>query len=300
MNQEIIIEKSFIRYLENSKLSFKISEAQKCVEVIEQNNIISDENEDIYKDYQEELEKISNSDLRILIAELIYEWKEKKTKQVTFTYNKENILELTKLSKDKILFNPTLTAKEINRILKANSDVEVHNKDTFINPEPYHRLKNIDIRIKLNKDVYYDIRLLFEPFIRCSEEITIIDPFLPNNNALQNVKVILNHIANRKINLITHSGHNYVHKYGNKNPTLYESNWVNFQKFISELKGKNNQVQVSEFKNRKHQERYLITNDVKIILPGGMDFLDENGFPNIEDENFEIMELAFTRIDEES
>ena len=86
MKQNLVIDKSIVKFLANSELSFRITKAQKCVSIVEQNKIIIDQDGKIFREYQSELDGLGMTDKAMLIATIIFEWSQKnskKTKQNT-------------------------------------------------------------------------------------------------------------------------------------------------------------------------------------------------------------------------
>lgn len=283
MEQQIVISTEIVNYLSENLPAYRKNTALELIEIIEQNYVVSDKATHHFNKIIDEVDKIVDSAKKSEIFKIIQYWINNKNCFIDCnnTSMDDDIL-LTSYTNDRIYLNPIYTNKEKQKKTIKYSDIEIHNSESFIKPLCSDRLKNAPDILKLEKDVYYDIERIFQPYLKNAGILEIIDPFLPNPNALYNFKKIINLSGAKQIKVIIHSQHNYIEKYGNRNKEKAQEDYESLKKFLADLKKVGKKVQETEFKLRSHKERYIKTEKLKIKLPGGLDFLNKDGFAKIE------------------
>jgi len=300
MNQQLTLANDLVNYLSDSLPTFRENDAIKAVELIDQNFIVSDANVKHFNCIIDSIDNIQDQLKKNEIQKLFTYWIQEKKYLVDCEYQEDRAgeLDLALNSEDKIYFNPNIDNKTVKKYLKKIGDVESHNIQSFLNPEPYHRLKHLPSLISLEMGVYYDLFKLFNPFLRDSKNIRIEDPYLPNNTASYNVLKIIENLRHQNITLVFLTRSKYaehpVNDKRNKKESVYD-------KFIEKLKALNNdgyQINFSNhFRKKIHRERYLFTEEIQIRFPGGLDFLGNDGYLR-NDTNSDISEKKEIRIEE--
>jgi len=167
--------------------------------------------------------------------------------------------------------------------------LEPHNLKSFVNPHTNHRLKHIPCVVELKKDRKISISNLLEPILRTAIEIEVIDPYLPNTDALCNLKSIIDSLSfDCKITLKFLKRDLYV-----SNNKQREKQFNELSDYIKELRVQKVDVKTDYKISKKHSERWLITQKYRVYLPGGLDCIKKNGYPNLESEN----DVSYLRIE---
>lgn len=282
MNQEITYSSSLINYLNSDYSALEITDQKKVWELIKQNYLVCDKELKILEEFGAQVMKLPNSnikqELQNFVDGLINNKANKRRTYELKKYCELFDINLTISSTDKIYFNPTFNLSEIKNISKKYSEVETHNTPTFLNPDPIQRLKHIPTIIPLKKGEVYDLIKIISPFLRSSNDARIEDPYLPNYLASRNILKIIEHFPEVNFNLVfltkeLFSTHNEEVK-KKKKGKYYDS-------FVNELerlrKNGYNICYNEKFNDKRHRERYIFTDNVQIYIPGGFDFLKEDG-----------------------
>lgn len=286
MDQEITVSKNWIKLLFEDHLGVKkIDYAKKSVDMIEQNFFISDKNRYHISNLFTELESHPDGNRKELIAEILRYLSVEKIKPIDIQHfeNTSNEILLAENSEDKIYFDPYLTEKEIKKLSKKHLNIEIHNKNSLVKPFDYHRFRIVPDNIKFQKDVRFDLIGYLKPYLKYAKNIKIIDPFLANTKAFFNLKNLFEFInISCKIEIQIYSLNDYLNS--NKSKKMdYESNYALLIKKINELKKTGFNIEIIEFKTKKHKGRFIITDKVEIQIPGGLDCINQDGFPTIEE-----------------
>lgn len=309
MDQELTVSKNLVNYLYNNCSIFKKNNAGKCIDVLRQNYFVLDLSKEHWNNYKTEFNNLPNENAvamneleRFIFLEL---FKDRIKEYDLIKDESVNIeLELTKLSVDKILVDLDFTEKNIKQEQKSNPGIEFHNSHSLINPECYHRLKNVPANITLEKDKLYDWEVLLSPFLRSADSIEIKDPYLINPTAVENLKKIFKIInKNTKVKLLALKKDKYsktYHKATRKFISNPEKEEI-YNRYINEidiLKKNGYSILVNEYYDgkTKHRERYIYTDRFKIYIPGGLDCIDVDGNPNIDEQDKDGNEIRIDYI----
>jgi len=270
LNQEITINKSIINYFNNSLPVYgEVVPAQKIWQYLKENKLIIDKERKLLNELWEQIEqKIEDYKLKNSLKEYI-DYFSKGRLVIVELENFKDEVELCKKSNDRIFLDPVLSKKEINKKHKKFNDIEFHNEKSFISPKVYQRIKHSEMTLLFDKDENYEIEKIFEPYLRNTEFLKIIDPFLPNKGALNNLKKILDCYTGERI-LLKYYEKNLFKKY-KRNEKKAEKEFIEFENYIN--KNHKFKIQLDNFKKKQHHDRYIITDKVEIKLPGGLDFL---------------------------
>jgi len=295
MKQELTISPSLVDFLFNNPATRRgPNRSVKIINIIEQNKIAVDEKSLIWNEYISAVDRLSGND-KEEIGEIFSFWLLEGF--VNFTNSiTNNIYDIAEKTKDKILFELALSPKEINKLQKKHYEIEFHNYETAINPTLTHKLKNAPYKYTFEENVLYDFELIFEPYFRDSKFLKIIDPFIYNEKAVANFEKLISFSNFQQIDIVAHSHHNYVKKYSNGKIKEYQSNYDNFLTKVNSLKSSDVICKLDSFSSKKHFERYIYTENIKIKLPGGLDFIDQDGKVNISNDSNDIPELEITVI----
>lgn len=290
MDQELTISKSLVGYFYNNLPAYKINNAQKCLEIIEQNYFVSDTKGNHKKNIFDELNSLPEGDKRKTIFYLVDHIIQNRTRNFDSQYSgedSESEIQLSKITEDKLFLDLDLNIKEIKSKTKKYPEIEFLNHEILIKPETSHRFKNIPTIISLQKDVRFDLVEFLRPFLRNAKEITIVDPFLANKNAFSNLKNLFTlFIKNCNIKLNHYSEKDYLIYAGNNKDKKdkFIENYRNLNEEIESKKAMDFKIEIDEFTSRDHKERYILTEKFEIKIPGGLDCLDEYGFPSLKNE----------------
>lgn len=270
MNQGITISLNTINYLSQNLPTVKTNNAQKIIELFDENFLITDSKLEYAKILWERVENILNKELKEYLLDFI----KKSTKnnlnpKINLLFTIEEVMALKSI--DKIFLDPTLEKKEIKK-LQMKYPIEVHNAQSFVTPEIHHRLKHSKCTLVFESSEIYDFKHIFEPYIRNAKKIIIEDPYLPNHKAFHNLKLLLSVFEGSEIVIKTYSKHYYL-----KNKKGQEDNFTKLELFIKNLMRNKIKVKHLFYDQGKHKERYIYTDIVKIKVPGGLDFLDNDG-----------------------
>lgn len=280
MNQEITISRNTISYIADNLPAFEVNNAQLMIEKLKENYCVIDSKFEFAKLLWEETKKTENEELRKYLQRLLQKLFTEKKSLIQCTFEKEEIL--SQKSSDKIFLDPLLDSKSIKKIEKKYS-LETHNDSSFINPSPYQKLKHSNCKLVLERSVIYDFKRIFEPYLRKTKTLIIEDPFLPNPKAFNNLKQLIELFNGNDIKVKLHSEHNYL-KYNPEN----KENYSKLQTYLNTLELNGLKVSIINFEKRKHYERFIFTDSVRIKLPGGLDFLDQDGKINSNESTVEI------------
>lgn len=295
MNQEITLSRNFVRYwYENPpKRGEGISLISKIEEFLSQNYIVFDNKGWFLSIVKDELKNLNiNNENEYETCEIIIlSILTKRPIPDPIEINIENITELSMATRsgDKIYFDPISNPQEIKKLEKKHNDVEIYNLDSFLNPPIYKRLKHIPTRYRLEKDVRVNLSIIIIPFIKGSSKLYIYDPYIYNNNSKYQLEQLFEIFDNQimiEINALN------KHKYCK---IKSEDNYKNFINFIEQKKQQGFKITLNDGLPSKHKERYLLTDQYQIYLPGGLDFLDENNYPVLDNDS-EIKEIRIDKI----
>lgn len=289
MDQEITVSKNIVSYLFNNLPAYKANNAQKCIDIIEQNYFVSDNQNNHLKKIYDEFESFPDDDKRRSIYYLLDHTIQNKLKNIEYSYTGEEDCEiqLSNESEDKIFLDVNLDLKGIKSKAKKFLNVEFLNSDLLIKPEITNRFRVIPSTYELQKEVRFDLLNFVKPLFRNATEIIIIDPFLANKNAFKNFKDLFS-VINKvcKIKLKIYSERDYLsYAYLKIKIDEFKSNYDVLLKEIKFQRGFGFKIELEEFEVKKHKERYILTDKFEIYIPGGLDCLDENGFPLLDSDN---------------
>lgn len=296
MNQGITVDSSLIKFLDENLPTYDYeNSALRCKKLLDQNHFVLDQNREIYKSYFIEIENISDPERRKYFADIIKEFLENRKIELVDFLNKgetKNSFEnLCSNSKDKILFDNnfdeldenTLRLKELSLQSKYGK-IEIHNSKTFLEPSAWQKLKHLPTIITLKENEKYDLRLIFEPFVRNTKEIIIEDPYIRNKDALNNLKYLFPIFKNCNVTIKT---------YGEKHhKNLKPEDKKLFDIFVASKKEK---LSLDYYKKAMHKERHIMTDTVAIYLPGGLDRFRE-GKPKMTKEDFGRFKIRIENI----
>jgi len=282
MDQEVTISPELIDYIYNNTPVYKRNEALDLIELIEQNYFTNDINDIQFSRYVEKLNNLKDEQKRNAIHDIIRMWRAKEPIPYKIEKDKFDEIELSQLSKDKIILNPNKTEKDLKKLQKNYNDVEFHNVNSFIHPKTYQRLKNLPTKIIFEKDVQYDLTIIIEPFFRHSKQLEIYDPYIYNPNAFRQLVKIIDISYDKKIELVALKRELYFKNDIKGDKKKY---YDKFYEFINAMINSGYSINIKEYKSGKHKERYILTDKYQIYLPGGLDILDENNYPFLDDES---------------
>ena len=291
MNQHLTISNTIVKYLDQSLPTIRKNAAQVVIDVIEQNYVVSDSTKKHFQDIISEIENIVDPGKKKSLQDIIVGWLDHRSKFVECDLSSiTTSIELSKKALDKIYFDPSLTQVDVGKLKKEHPSVEVHNENSFVKPQDIDKLKNCPDTIKLRDNIPYNIVVLFEPYLRGAKEIIFQDPFLPNNKAFHNFKLLVESVNTNNIVAIVHSKNNYVTQYGNKRKR--ETRIDTYDQFVEYIDQKN--IHLSEWKSADHKERYIITDKVEIYIPGGLDLFNKDGTIRISEPDKEIKKISIS------
>lgn len=291
MHQELTISKEIIKFLYDNAFYYKKDNiGQRCFETIEDNFIVCDDDKTYFKILFNEIDNLPEGDVKKTIQSIIDNWLY--SNKVKIYQSKENYvseLELCKISSDKIFLDPDKSNEYLIKKRDEIPSVEFHNKMTFIQPGINHRFKKVPIEYRFEKEIKYNLNVILEPFFRYAKEIIVIDPYLPNKKAIYNFYNLVSIFPkNSKIILRTYNEKDYIQKNLIK-AELYK----NYKEIITKIRNNGYDITEKELKHSRHIDRYICVDSIEISLPGGFDFLDENGFVKLESKS-EIKKISIT------
>lgn len=281
MDQELFISKEIIRYLNENLPAYKINDAMKAIDYIEQNYIICDKKKQYhFNNITDSIDSLENNPKKEEIKRIVDNWINTKRKFIDcdFDSSDESIYNLTLKTEDKIYFNPFLSPKEKDNLSIKYKDIEFHHIQSFINPQHYNRLKHIETKICLEKNCYYDLIKILTPFLKYAKNVEILDPYLFNDLASKNLLKIIDNFKEKTFNLI------FLHDDKNKDNIEYKKKYDNFIKKLKELVDDGYKVKFDEkIRKKRHFQRHIKTEKYHISIPGGLDFLNSEGYINTND-----------------
>jgi len=195
MNQGITLSGNIFKYLYEEIRSFG-----SICKVIEQNIILVDEKKKLPMEYVRVIDSLEDNKTKEDIKKIFDEWVNNHIRFINVNkYNYEKNKDFLDVvvcneSEDKILFEPferEYNEKKLKIKFKFGDKIEIHNANSFLSPEHYHRLKNIPTEINLKKGDKYDLAKILTPFLKEAEKIEFHDPYLINRTATENLKRIL-------------------------------------------------------------------------------------------------------------
>ncbi|MBZ0184471.1 MAG: hypothetical protein K8F60_18575 [Melioribacteraceae bacterium] len=277
MNQEITISPDLIGFIKsNFPIGLEVTKAQEIVKYVKENYVVADADFEIRRKMFEQISTIEDPYIKSNLLNLINHWYEHRFVKLDSKLN--TIEELSALSLDKILLDVNATNKKIDKDLIKYA-IETHNDQTFLSPKTFQKLKHSNCDLIFEKDIPYNIAEILRPFLRKPEYIEIRDPFLMNENALHNLKSMIEDSECNKYIFRILPKHIY-RKYRIDGDLRCEK----FEQYINSLKSKGLKIRVENYNESGHKERYIYTNQVRIKLPGGLDFLDREGKITTEDD----------------
>lgn len=281
MNQQLVISKEIVSFFTDKLPTFRRNDAIDVIEYIEQNLFVSDNRTVHFNSILDKIDELEPSVKRDEIKKIISYWIQEKKyfTECEYKMGNENEINLTWHTQDKIYFKPLLAENEITDYYEKQSELEIHNLNTFLNPQPMHRLKHIPTIIPLQEGVFYDIVKIINPFIRHAKYVQIEDQYLPNIRASYNLFKIVENFPDKRFKLIFLDKESFFeYKSGNKREEM-EKRYDLFIKQIHNLNKKGYKISYKDrYRIKKHRDRYIFTEEFQILIPGGFDFLDNKGF----------------------
>lgn len=277
MEQEITVSENLFDYLSNN-ITFEKNGASACIDVISDNSIVDDKYGSVFKNYEKFIGSLNDEKL-IQFFKKVFKYWLNNSKRLEVTSQSNKVIDLFKLcsfSKDKIYFNPELDSNQMIELSKNYTDIEFHNIKTIVRPRIEDRLKNVPLKIKLIQNQSLNLNHILEPFIRNTRSVTIYDPYITGKNNFYNFKNFCSILPEKTI----------IRIFTYKKETEEHFNSHRFFSFINDLKRKEYSVNVEYFKITKHIERYIVTDNYEIYLPGGFNCIDRNGFPVISEDQY--------------
>lgn len=294
MNQSITVKDNLFAFLreESKQMQLgRISNGDKLILLIEQNYISLDSNYEILSLFQNKV--------TFELEPLLHFWlKHGRFIREGFNFENDFVLFSSK-TKDKILLDSILN--EGNEIPIVNTDVEIHDLISFMAPKTHHRLKHLSFDEKattnlvLYKNIKYDLKNLLEPYLRFSKKIIIDDPFLYNPSAFHNFKMLISFLELSEITLKLYSKDCYIDIYGKNKKEKYSEYYDTFMNYINNIKNNGIHIKMELYNKTGHKDRYIVTDKIKIEVPGGLDFLNQSGKANI-DKMKESIEIKINRL----
>lgn len=300
MNQQLTLSQELVNYMAIHLPVFKENEASKAINYIDQNFIVSDLGLKHFNNIIDAIEMIQDQNKKIGIQNLFTYWIQEKKCLIDCEFPGDSCdeLKLALISEDKIYFNPVLNQAKRRKFSKEYNKLEMHDIKSFLNPEPYHRLKHLPTSIAFQKGIYYDLRKILNPFLKFSKTICIEDPYLPNLKASHNVLKVIENLKRANISLIFLNRSKYIDHHVDRERKKKEFFYDSFIEKLKLLITKGYQIKYnSHFKKKTHRERYIFTDEFQIYLPGGFDFLEIDGYLKNEIE-FDIDDKKEIRIEE--
>jgi hypothetical protein len=282
MNQGITVSENIISFLaDDSPSVFNISEPQKCYEYLKQNHFVFDIENELFKKYFIEIEKIKDIQKRNEFNEYIRKLNENSPEKYNCNIN-FNIIELCSKSKDKIYFDPK--GEEIKLNLNQLNEIEKHDLNSFLNPNYNIKLKHLPTIIECRKECKYNLSLIMEPFLRNAREIVIEDPYIRNENAIYNLESILIRVSSKsmiKVKTLEKELHDFKK---DKIRKKFEDILRKYKIDLLFFKTREIVKEGNMYLRSKHQERCIVTEKYEIYIPGGLDQF-YRGTPNIEEDD---------------
>jgi hypothetical protein len=290
MNQQLTLNKSIIKFFAENLPAYSVNDAIKIIDLIEQNRIISDFEKKYFIELDNEIDTISDLTKRFEIRKIFDNWINYRCSFINYSFDSENEgdVQLAFHSEDRIYFNPYLIEKQKSKLEIKYSGIEVHNKDSFLEPEYFQRLKHLPTAVRLNDGLPYDLAAIINPFIKEAKRIIVIDPYLPNENASRNLFNLFDLLIGKEITLVFLSEKKYtaiqIKKNGIFEEIIDKIKLKLYNDFLNNLENKRLdgfKINMEHFHEKKHIERHILTEEVQINLPGGLDFLNIDGKPNL-------------------
>ena len=278
MNQEITISLNTFDYLDENLPAYEINNAQQIIGYLKENYFVVDSKLEYAKMLWEKIndlkEERNKKYFKELLGKLI-----NKNKVVNCT-NIDGLI-IAEQSNDKIFLNPILVNKDIKK-MQIKYPIEIHNSQSFISPETYHKLKHSKAVLVFEREVIYDIVEILTPYLYETRSIFIEDPYLPNERAFNILKNIVTISECKDYKLKVLSEYNYNRK---KEGKQYE----NFKIFLEELEDKDISIEIIEYTDKIHHDRYVYTDQISLKIPGGFDFIKEGKIVDKQNKKVEII-----------
>lgn len=284
MNQELTVSSNIVDYLVNELPVYKKCQVLDCIEYLEQNYFALDDKRKFVEAIFNKIDKIEDHQKRGFIEEILSMCLTQRSKifKTNEVVSEEFLLTLNTM--DRIFFDPFLNEKEINK-LKNKYDFEIYNSNSFGNPSPFERLKHLPTFFYLESDRKYDLNQILEPFLREEKKLEVIDPYLPNRIASHHLIRLLE----------KNKGKTFILTFLKKDIYPNQSDFDKFYIRINLLNEQGFEIKMNFLFKKKHKERYILTDNFQIYLPGGFDCLDLEGKPKIQDSKNERFQIRIEK-----
>lgn len=282
MKQEITFSPEIFEFISKDSQPLDADTPQKLMMgFIKQNYFVLDKKKQLTSEYANVIlslpdSNIYKSTLKLFVDGLINN-KGKHFVEYPLEAKEDLVISLTEYSQDHILC--VSKRNEYCSKIHSNTNIELHDFDSFLYPEPNHKLKHLPTIIPLKEGVFYDIINILRPFLQNAKYARIEDPYLPNPLASENVFEIIKTFQNINYKLIMFPKELYC---GQLNIKKKIKQYDKFIKKVDHLCTDGYKIDTNEqFRIKKHRERYIFTEDYQIYVPGGFDCIKRNGYLEI-------------------
>lgn len=302
MNQHVTITPNLFKYICENFFSAanKKSYVSEIIDIIDQNSLCFDDKNLLANQLLEIFEK-STKQLQNEFKDVWIKWIQNYALNNQYKCEKYNHLlpiYISKSTQDRILITND-DYEQYNLQSKIESlDVEVHNLKSVFNYENNQQLINVPSSIKLVDGKNYSLVKILRPLLSKSNKIIIRDPYIYNYKARKNFEKLFSFLNNKQRVIVESSPYEIY----TKNNKVRVRDVNEFYKLIESLKEREFKIEINteRFKNNKnyigHIERYIFTDRFRIYLPGGLDFINNNGLYKSKvnyGESYDIMRIEF-------
>ncbi len=134
-------------------------------------------------------------------------------------------------------------------------------------------VRPIPARILLRPSYKYDLNELTSPYAKGSKTITILDPYITNEKAEKNLKVLLSRTNYEKIHIRLSDPNDFP---PGKVRDKYQFRFNSLVQFLEKSFGERSEIRL-DFFSPGHEERFILFDEVQVYIPGGLDCLDSAG-----------------------
>ncbi len=269
MNKEITFNSKIPHFLYQEQINGKFLKVQKIYDLLNQ-NLIARDSENHFKSLIEsvicEIEEESSivNEIKFNITEFI------RHRSVPFKVHGEfSELKLCNATSDKIFFTPQGLGEKDSMQMEVYKSIIICTLDSIDEICPI-----LPFKIQLIPGETYDIEELISKVSAQSSTLKIIDPYIYNKYAVNNLKRIASIRYFKEITVKMNPEENSEYSPGKSKS---KSNTKLLTEVLKDLERKGSRIRIEYFKKYEHQQRYILFDEVQVEVPGGLDFLDPQG-----------------------
>lgn len=268
MNQELTLFSRLPLFLLNELITHRGNRNDELIDLLFDNFMVLD---DEGRHYNCIMESFQEFEYNLPIVKQYFDEFTKLLTSKTKTYSVKkqySDINLCKASRDKIFVAPDIPHEHLTYLKAENQKLKICGYGNL-----FEVVRPLPARILLRPSYKYDLGELTRPYAKGSKTITILDPYITNEKAEKNLKVLLSRTNYEKIHIRLNHPNGFPP--GNIRDK-YQIRFDALAQYLEKSFGDRSEIRL-DFFSPGHEERFIIFDEVQVYIPGGLDFLDSAG-----------------------